>query len=145
MADAQYTELAIEQGAKKQHDRNYIYSDIDLSFKEHPSTGDLLKITGYTCIKQSMRNILQTREFERIGHPEIGSNLQDLLFDPMSAITETRLRQSIETTMGNLEPRAIIRDIQVFAEDDRNRYRVKIIFSMMGSQSSETFEQFLYR
>ncbi len=141
MADAQYTELDY----KKQHDQNYIYSDIDLSFKEHPTTGDLLKTKDATVIKQSMRNILQTRKFERIGHPEIGSNLQDLLFDPMSIITETRLRQSIQTTMGNLEPRAIIRDIHITSEDDRNRYRVKIIFTMMGSQSSETFEQFLYR
>ncbi len=147
MADAQFTELSIEQGAKKQHDSNYkpLYSDIDLSFAEHPNTSDLKKITGYVCIKQSMRNILQTRKFERLGHPEIGSNLQDLLFDPMSIITETRLKQSIENTMSTLEPRAIIRDIQVTSEDDRNRYRVKIIFTMMGSQNSETFEQFLYR
>ena len=63
----------------------------------------------------------------------------------MSAITEARLRQSIDTTMGNLEPRAIIRDIQIFAEDERNRYRVKIIFTMAGSSSSESFEHFLYR
>ena len=63
----------------------------------------------------------------------------------MSPITETRLRISIETTMRSLEPRAIIRDIQVLAEEDLNRYRVKIIFTMMGQQTSETFEQFLYR
>ena len=92
-----------------------------------------------------MRNILQTREFERIGHPEIGSNLSSLLFDQMNALTETRLRQSIEITMQNLEPRAQIKDIQVSSEEDLNRYRVKIIFTMMTQQSEETFEQFLYR
>jgi hypothetical protein len=63
----------------------------------------------------------------------------------MSPITETRLKISIETTMQSLEPRAIIKDIQVSSEEDLNRYRVKIIFTMMGQQSSETFEQFLYR
>ena len=140
MADAKYTELEYDK-----MDGRAIYSDVDISFKVHPTTGDILKTKNATVIKQSMRNILQTREFERIGHPEIGSNLQDLLFDPMSAITEMRLRQSIRSTMGNLEPRAIIRDIQISSEDDRNRYRVKIIFTMMGSNSSETFEQFLYR
>ena len=140
MADAKYTELEYDK-----MDGRAIYSDVDISFKVHPTTGDILKTKNATVIKQSMRNILQTREFERIGHPEIGSNLQDLLFDPMSKITETRLKQSIQTTMGNLEPRAIIRDIQISSEDDRNRYRVKIIFTMMGSNSSETFEQFLYR
>ena len=63
----------------------------------------------------------------------------------MSPITETRLKISIESTMTALEPRAVIKDIQVSSEDDRNRYRVKIIFTMLGQQSSETFEQFLYR
>jgi phage baseplate assembly protein W len=140
MADAKYTEITYDSTTGKT-----IYSDVDLSFKVHPVTGDLLKTKNETVIKQSMRNVLQTREFERIGHPEIGSNLQNLLFDPMNQITETRLRRSIETTMQALEPRAIIRDIQVSAEEDLNRYRVKIIFTMMGQHSSETFEQFLYR
>ena len=140
MADAKFTEITYSS-----EDGRAIYSDVDLSFKVHPVTGDLLKTKNATVIKQSMRNVLQTREFERIGHPEIGSNLQTLLFDPMSPITETRLKISIETTMQSLEPRALIRDIQVLAEEDLNRYRVKIIFTMMGQQSSETFEQFLYR
>ena len=140
MADAKFTEITYDTTTG-----GTIYSDVDLSFKVHPVTGDLLKTKNATVIKQSMRNVLQTREFERIGHPEIGSNLQNLLFDPMNQITETRLRRSIETTMQSLEPRAVIRDIQVSAEEDLNRYRVKIIFTMMGQQSSETFEQFLYR
>ena len=140
MADVAFTEITYSS-----EDGRAIYSDVDLSFKVHPVTGDLLKTKDATVIKQSMRNVLQTREFERIGHPEIGSNLQTLLFDPMSAITEMRLKQSIEVTMQNLEPRAIIRDILITGEEDLNRYRVKIIFTMLGQQSSETFEQFLYR
>ena len=140
MADAKFTEITYDANTG-----GTIYSDVDLSFSVHPTTGDLLKTKNATVIKQSMRNVLQTREFERIGHPEIGSNLQDLLFDPMNNITATRLKISIQTTMQSLEPRAAIRDIQVLSEEDHNRYRVKIIFSMMGQQTSETFEQFLYR
>ena len=94
MADAKFTEITYDANTG-----GTIYSDVDLSFSVHPTTGDLLKTKNATVIKQSMRNVLQTREFERIGHPEIGSSLQDLLFDPMSPITETRLRISIETTM----------------------------------------------
>jgi|TARA_B110000263_G_scaffold198645_1_gene177540 phage baseplate assembly protein W len=140
MADAKYTELEYDKDTGAA-----VYSDVDLSFKVHPTTGDLIKTKNSTVIKQSMRSVLQTREFERIGHPEIGSNLQTLLFEPMNTITEARLKQSIEVTMQKLEPRAIIRGIQVIGEDNNNRYRVKIVFTMMGQQSSETFEQFLYR
>ena len=96
MADVAFTEITYSS-----EDGRAIYSDVDLSFKVHPVTGDLLKTKNATVIKQSMRNVLQTREFERIGHPEIGSNLQTLLFDPMSPITETQLKIRIETTVDN--------------------------------------------
>ena len=140
MADASFTEIQYDRESGRA-----IYSDVDLSFKVHPTTGDILKIKNATVIKQSMRNILQTRKFERIGHPEIGSNLSELLFDQMSPMTEARLRQSIEVTMTNLEPRAIIKDIKVTSEDLQNRYRVTIVFTMMSQKTEETFEQFLYR
>ncbi len=140
MADASFTEIEYDRESGRA-----IYSDVDLSFKVHPTTGDILKIKNATVIKQSMRNILQTRKFERIGHPEIGSNLSELLFDQMSPMTEARLRQSIEVTMTNLEPRAIIKDIKVTSEDLQNRYRVTIVFTMMSQKTEETFEQFLYR
>ena len=140
MADASFTEIEYDRESGRA-----IYSDVDLSFKVHPTTGDILKIKNATVIKQSMRNILQTRKFERIGHPEIGSNLSELLFDQMSPMTEARLRQSIEVTMTNLEPRAIIKDIKVTSEELQNRYRVTIVFTMMSQKTEETFEQFLYR
>ena len=140
MADASFTEIEYDRESGRA-----IYSDVDLSFKVHPTTGDILKIKNATVIKQSMRNILQTRKFERIGHPEIGSNLSELLFDQMSPMTEARLRQSIEVTMTNLDPRAIIKDIKVTSEDLQNRYRVTIVFTMMSQKTEETFEQFLYR
>ena len=56
MADAKFTELEYdkETGAA-------IYSDVDLSFKVHPTTGDILKTKNATVIKQSMRSVLQTR------------------------------------------------------------------------------------
>ena len=94
MADAKFTEIEYDQESGRA-----IYSDVDLSFKVHPTTGDILKTKNATVIKQSMRNILQTRQYERIGHPEIGSNLSELLFDQMSPMTEARLRQSIEVTI----------------------------------------------
>ena len=140
MADASFTEIEYDRESGRA-----IYSDVDLSFKVHPTTGDILKIKNATVIKQSMRNILQTRKFERIGHPEIGSNLSELLFDQMSPMTEARLRQSIVVSMTNLEPRGIIKDIKVTSEDLQNRYRVTIVFTMMSQKTEETFEQFLYR
>ncbi len=140
MAQTQYTEIEYDPDTQQT-----IYSDVDLSFKVHPVTGDLIKTRNATVIKQSMRNILQTRQNERLGHPEIGAGIQDLLFEPMNAMTEVRVVQRVADALRVLEPRATIRDIIVISEEDRNRYRIHIIFSLLGQMTSEEFETFLYR
>ena len=140
MAQTRYTEIEYDEktGAT-------IYSDIDISFKAHPVTGDIIKTKNATVIKQSMRQILQTRANERLGHPEIGAGVQELLFEPMNQLTENRLVRKIADSLRMLEPRATIRDIIIMGEPDRNTYRIKIIFTMLGQQTDETFETFLYR
>jgi phage baseplate assembly protein W len=140
VAQTQYTEIEYDPDTQQT-----IYSDVDLSFKVHPVTGDLIKTRNATVIKQSMRNILQTRQNERLGHPEIGAGIQDLLFEPMNAMTEVRVVQRVADALRVLEPRATIRDIIVISEEDRNRYRIQIIFSLLGQMTSEEFETFLYR
>ena len=130
MAQTRYTEIEYDEktGAT-------IYSDVDISFKAHPVTGDIIKTKNATVIKQSMRQILQTRANERLGHPEIGAGVQELLFEPMNQLTENRLVRKIADSLRMLEPRATIRDIIVMGEPDRNTYRIKIIFTMLGQQT----------
>jgi phage baseplate assembly protein W len=140
MAQTTYTEIEYDPDTQQT-----IYSDVDISFKVHPVTGDIVKTRNASVIKQSMRNILQTRENERLGHPEIGAGIQDLLFEPMNGITETRVVQKIADALRILEPRATIRDIIVISEEDRNRYRIQVIFTLLGQMTSEEFETFLYR
>ena len=109
---AEYTEL--NYGSEQ-----VIYQDIDLSFKPNAATGDLLKTKNANVIKQSIRNILQTRQNERLGHPEIGAVI--------------------------LEPRATVRDIIVEGDEDRNSYKIQVVFTMLSQQNTETFETYLYR
>ena len=100
MAEATFTEITYDANTGQT-----IYSDVDLSFKPHPVTGDIVKTKNATVIKQSMRNILQTRQNERLGHPEIGAGVQELLFEPMNSITESRIVRKIADSLRILEPR----------------------------------------
>jgi hypothetical protein len=140
MAQTRYTEIEYDENTGQT-----IYSDVDISFKAHPVTGDIIKTKNATVIKQSMRQILQTRSNERLGHPEIGAGVQELLFEPINQLTENRLVRKIADSLRMLEPRCTIRDIIVMGEPDRNTYKIKIIFTMLGQQTDETFETFLYR
>ena len=140
MAQTRYTEIEYDANTGAT-----IYSEVDISFKPHPTTGDIIKSKNATVIKQSMRQILQTRSNERLGHPEIGAGVQELLFEPIKQLTEKRLVRKIADSLRMLEPRCTIRDIIVIGEPDRNTYRIKILFTMLGQQADETFETFLYR
>jgi len=140
MAQTRYTEIEYDEKSGAT-----IYSDVDISFKAHPVTGDIIKTKNATVIKQSMRQILQTRANERLGHPEIGAGVQELLFEPMNQLTENRLVRKIADSLRMLEPRATIRDIIVIGDPDRNAYRIKIIFTMLGQQTDEIFETYTYR
>ena len=60
MAQTRYTEIEYDANTGAT-----IYSDVDISFKPHPTTGDIIKTKNATVIKQSMRQILQTRSNER--------------------------------------------------------------------------------
>ncbi len=140
MAQTRYTEIEYDEKSGAT-----IYSDVDISFKAHPVTGDIIKTKNATVIKQSMRQILQTRANERLGHPEIGAGVQELLFEPMNQLTENRLVRKIADSLRMLEPRATIRDIIVIGDPDKNAYRIKIIFTMLGQQTDEIFETYTYR
>ena len=140
MAQTRYTEIEYDENTGQT-----IYSDVDISFKAHPVTGYIIKTKNATVIKQSMRQILQTRSNESLGHPEIGAGVQELLFEPINQLTENRLVRKIADSLRMLEPRCTIRDIIVIGEPDRNTYKLKIIFTMLGQQTDETFETFLYR
>ena len=57
------------------------YSDLDLDFLAHPTTGDVVKKTGLDAIKRSVRNLILTNYYDKPFRPGIGSNAQKILFD----------------------------------------------------------------
>ena len=66
-------------------DRNaQTYKDINLSFARHPVTGDIAFLTNVEAVKRSVRNLINTNFYERPFHPEIGSDVRSILFEPVS-------------------------------------------------------------
>ena len=62
---------------------NRIYKDLDLDFGRNPVTNDVNKLTDVEAVKRSVRNLINTNHYERPFHPEIGSGIRGLLFEPM--------------------------------------------------------------
>lgn len=121
------------------------YSDIDFSFKKHPITKSLQRVTGIESIKSSLNNILKTNSYDRLYQPEIGSRLRDYLFEPMNSVTENRIRNSISDTIRALEPRAEQYQVNVESLPDVQEYRVQIKFYVRDQLEPVEFETTLTR
>ncbi len=121
------------------------YKDLDLSFGRNVITNDVNKLTDVEAVKRSVRNLINTSHFERPFHPEIGSNVRAMLFEPMTPLTALNLQRKVQEVLVNFEPR--IRLVQIVARPDidRNSYDLSIYFYVIGSTELITVQTFLER
>ena len=126
-------------------DRNaQIYKDINLNFSMHPVTGDIGKLTNVEAVKRSVRNLVNTNFYEKPFHPEIGSDVRSILFEPVNSLVADVLKRYVEDVINNFEPRAELTDVKVNADIDRNAYNVQIEFYLVNSPSGlQTVDLFL--
>ena len=105
-----------------------VYKDLNLNFTTNPVTNDVTTLTDVNAVKRSVRNLLLTNHYDRPFHPEIGSNVQALLFENFGPITGNQLSRTIEEMIANFEPRARVETVECFPILDTNTYDVRIYF-----------------
>ena len=122
-----------------------IYKDLDLDFGRNTTTNDVNKLTDVEAVKRSVRNLINTSHYDRPFHPEIGSSVRGLLFEPITPLTSLNLQRKVEEVLTNFEPR--IRLVQVLSRPDAdlNRYSLRISFYVIGTTLPVTVETFLER
>ena len=122
-----------------------IYSDIDFTFTKKPVTGDVALSYDDQAVIRSIRNLLLTNHFERPFNPELGSNLNALLFELVSPLTATALEREISTMISNYEPRANLKEIIVTPLPDNNAYNVYLSFYIENATLPTTVTLLLER
>ena len=82
------------------------YADLSFDFTANPQTGDVATVKDAVSVKRGIKNILLTAPFERLFQPEFGSGIKNILFEPMTPLTEQRLSDACEMqlTLGKKEP-----------------------------------------
>ena len=121
------------------------YKDLSFDFTANPQTGDVATVKDAVSVKRGIKNILLTAPFERLFQPEVGSGIKNILFEPMTPLTEQRLSDACRDAIDAWEKRASVINIAVIAEEDYNRYRVAIKFSINNSLETEQVDVFLNR
>ena len=121
------------------------YKDLSFDFTANPQTGDVATVKDAVSVKRGIKNILLTAPFERLFQPEFGSGIKNILFEPMTPLTEQRLSDACRDAIDAWEKRASVINITVISEEEYNRYRVAIKFSINNSLITEQVDVFLNR
>jgi phage baseplate assembly protein W len=122
-----------------------LYSDIDFTFTKRPVVGDVALSYDQQAVIRSIRNLLLTNHFERPFNPQLGSNVDALLFEPTSPLTASLLENDIKTTIQNFEPRARLNEVTVTASEDQNAYNVYLSFYVENATLPTTVTLLLER
>ena len=121
------------------------YADLSFDFTANPQTGDVATVKDAVSVKRGIKNVLLTAPFERLFQPEVGSGIKNMLFEPMTPLTEQRLSDACADAIDAWEKRASVINIAVISDEEYNRYRVAIKFSINNSLETEQVDVFLNR
>ena len=121
------------------------YKDISADFDANAITGDLDPVKDAISVKRGITNILLTSMFERLFQPELGSNLKDVLFEPIDEITTARIEREVRAAIDAWEKRAEVLNVFVDPDEDYNRYKVSVTFRPLNTVVEEQVEVFLAR
>ena len=109
------------------------YTDLDLFFGKKATSKDISKVTDIQAVKRSIRNLVLTNHYEKPFHPEIGSGVRGILFEPMTPLTAHILTRKIEDVITNFEPRARLIALRAQPKLDRNEYEWTVQFFVVNA------------
>ena len=108
------------------------FKDINLSFKRHPVTRDVVTISNEDAIKRSVKNIIFTILGEKPFSPIFGSNINSTLFELTTEFDAVRVQEEISSVLLNYEPRINNIKVNVSIPPDLNELDCTVQYDIVG-------------
>ena len=121
------------------------FSDLDFNFLVHPRTKDVSTRYDEDAIKQSLRNLILTRNYERPFRSYLGSQVNALLFEPISPLLTSMLEKAIADVIQNFEPRVDLLGVTVQYSPHNNDVYINISFKIRNTQTPMSVNLILER
>ena len=109
------------------------FKDVSMSFKSNPLTNDLIALKNENAIARSVRNIVFTLPGEKFFNENFGSRISKLLFDNMDDLTASSIKDEIERSIRNNEPRVRLRSVKTRPNFENNQFDVTITYDIIGA------------
>jgi phage baseplate assembly protein W len=112
---------------------------------QYSNPADIVKRYDENAIKASVRNLILTSNFEKPFHPEIGTQINSLLFEPATPLLSAVLERTIQQTIDNFEPRVQLTRVNANVNPDNNSVNVTIYFTILNTKTPQTLNLLLQR
>lgn len=119
--------------------------ETDIRLRYRQERGDIL-VTGIVeVLNESINQIIETRRGTRLFNRSFGSNVGDLLFEPMSSLVSDIILMEIQQAVETWEPRVkvLLNRSTVAPFPEENLYRVRIVYQILESSESVEFDTVL--
>ena len=111
---------------------------IDFPFGRVPNGDGYFKTTKTTIdsIKNNIKLLLQTNQGERLFQPNLGMNLRNLLFEPMTEDLTIQIENNIVDVFERWLPFVDLRNINVERRNETNQTKINIEFNIRRAPNS---------
>lgn len=125
--------------------RSRAYSDIDLLFLPKRN-GDVYKKSDAGAVKQAIKNLILTNNFEKPFLPYYGGNIAGLLFELADdELNPIFIEDNIRIAIENYEPRAEVLNVFADLQADNNTLNVRLVFKIISTQETVTLDTSISR
>ena len=122
------------------------FKDLNITFKKHPVTDDVVVSRDASAIKQAIVNLLLTNKGERLMNPNYGSDIRRYFFEPLDYGTANQIKGNIRDTIERFEPRISVVRLKASPNYDDNGFDITMTYSIRGTNDSPvTVDFFLSR
>ena len=111
------------------------FKDINLSFKRHPVTNDVVAIRNEDAIKRSVKNIIFTILGEKPFSPNFGSVISEAMFDLNTSLSEIKISDEISSSLLTYEPRIDNTSVNVTISPDTHEINCTVQYDIVGIPS----------
>jgi phage baseplate assembly protein W len=108
------------------------FKDLSMSFQVNPLNYDLIALKNESAIARSVRNLVLTYPGERFFNENLGSKVSRSLFENVDEISASIIKDEIESTIQNYEPRVNLIEVIVSPNYDNNEFNVTINYRIVG-------------
>lgn len=108
------------------------FKDVSATFKVNPINFDIIAVRNENAIARSIRNLVLTAPGDVPFNPELGSRVNELLFENLDNLTASSIASEIESTIIAYEPRVNLDEVVVTANFENNSFDVRILYEIIG-------------